>query len=300
MEFHQLEYFLAVAKYNSFTKAAEEIKMSQSSLSQQVGKLEEELGVNLFFRTPRSVQLTLVGMEFAQHAQQILAALDDAKKSIDDYLAVDMTQLALGVLPVIKEYHCADLLGSFQQAYPGIKLDIFEEQRSELLRSLAAGATDAVIVQYTDPDLDFQFYNLFAEQMVAVTGVRHVLASRKSISLADLQHEQFIIPPVDSGHYANFSAACQAAGFQPRILLKSSSVGTILGLIREEIGVSVLSSCIVAADCEPGLAVIPLMPPLADYIAVVVRQDADISRQLNVFLNFASQWGKTRNCQPRQ
>lgn len=294
MEFHQLEYFLAVTKFKSFSRAADEIKISQSSLSQQISKLEEELGVTLFSRTTRSVQLTLVGMEFAEYAQQILSALADAQKCINDYLSVEKTQLSLGVLPVIKQYHCSGLLAAFQQAYPGIELNTLEERRSELFRLLASGTIDAAIVQYTDPDPGFRFHNLFTEQMVAVTGICHVLASQESVSLSELQPEQFIIPPIDSGHFPDFSSACETAGFQPQVLLRSSSVDTILGLVREEIGISVLSSCVVQKDCEVGLAIIPLIPPITDHIAVVLQQDADVSRQLNVFLNFASRWANSR------
>lgn len=294
MEFHQLEYFLAVTKFKSFSRAADEIKISQSSLSQQISKLEEELGVTLFSRTTRSVQLTLVGMEFAEYAQQILSALADAQQCINDYLSVEKTQLSLGVLPVIKQYHCSGLLASFQQAYPGIELNTLEERRSELFRLLASGKIDAAIVQYTDPDPGFRFHNLFTEQLAAVTGICHVLASQESVSLSELQHEQFIIPPIDSGHFPNFSFACQTAGFQPQVLLRSSSVDTILGLVREEIGISVLSSCVIKKDCEVGLAIIPLTPPITDHIAVVLRQDADVSRQLNVFLNFAYRWANSR------
>ncbi len=297
MEFHQLEYVLAVAKCKSFSRAADEIKISQSSLSQQISKLEEELGVTLFSRTTRSVQLTLVGMEFAEYARQILSALTDAQKCVADYLAVEKTKLSLGLLPVFKQYHCSGLLASFQQAYPGIELTLIEERRSELLRSLASGKIDAAIVQYTDPEPEFQFRNLFTEQMVVVTGDRHVLASKKSVSLAELQTFQFIIPPIDFGHFPNFSSVCQTAGFQPQVLLRTSSINTILGLVREEIGISALSSCVVQKDCEVGLAIIPVTPPVTEYIALVLRHGSDVSPQLNAFLKVALQWGKSRNSQ---
>ena len=93
MEIHQLEYVLAVATYNSFTRAAESQNVSQSSLSQQIRKLEDELGVNLFARTTRSVQLTPAGAEFITYAKRILSEIDKARQSILEYTSYERATL---------------------------------------------------------------------------------------------------------------------------------------------------------------------------------------------------------------
>ena len=100
MEIHQLEYMVAVAKFQSFTRAAAEINISQSSLSQQIRKLEEELGIKLFDRTTRTVRLTNAGSAFLAHAQQILLEINKSKSTIQQYLSVSRGQIKLGLCPL--------------------------------------------------------------------------------------------------------------------------------------------------------------------------------------------------------
>ena len=118
MEMHQLEYVLAVAKYNNFTRAAEEIRTSQSSLSQQIGKLENELGISLFMRTTRSVQLTPAGAEFVTHAKRIMAEVAKARLCINEYVSIEKGNLTLGVIAVVGHSNIPKLIVSFQNNFP--------------------------------------------------------------------------------------------------------------------------------------------------------------------------------------
>ncbi|NLI14597.1 MAG: LysR family transcriptional regulator [Peptococcaceae bacterium] len=294
MEMHQLEYVLAVAKYNNFTRAAEEIKISQSSLSQQINKLENELGTSLFVRTTRSVQLTPAGSEFVTHAQRIMSGVNEAKRCIQEYVSIVKGELKLGTLAVIGSYSLPNLVTSFQDNFPGIKLSLHEEQCEELLYLLHAQKIDAAFVQINKPNPNFNFYPLVNDKMVVVTSHRHPLANRVSIDIKELENEKMILTPSTSGHYHDFYNACQAAGFVPNVVLNCSVVKTMLAFVREELGITVLSSKVALAERDPSMRVIGLTPTIHRRINLATRNSSDTPPTLKMFLKYIPQWLKTQ------
>ncbi len=294
MEMHQLEYVLAVAKYHNFTRAAEEIKISQSSLSQQINKLENELGTSLFVRTTRSVQLTPAGAEFVTHAQRIMSEVSEARHCIQDYVSSVKGHLSLGALAVIGNYNIPNLVSSFQEDFPGIKVSILEEQCEELLCMLYSLKIDAAFVQLNKPCTNFKFLPLVNDKMVVVTSHRHHLANRVSVDLKELQNEKFIMTPSTSGHYHDFNNACLAAGFVPNIILSCAIVKTMLSFVREELGITVLSSRVAAAERDPNMRIIALTPTIHRRISLATRNSDDTPPALKMFLKFTSQWLKTQ------
>ncbi len=295
MEMHQLEYVLAVAKYNNFTRAAEEIKTSQSSLSQQIGKLENELGISLFVRTTRSVQLTPAGAEFVTHAKRIMSEVAKARRCIHEYVSIEKGNLALGVIAVVGHSNIPNLLVSFQNKFPGIKMTLMEEQCEELLRMLHSSKIDAAICQLPAPDPNFRYYPLIHDKMVLVTHYLHPLANRKSVDIKELEKENFILTPATSGHYKDFCRACQAVGFTPKTIINCAIVKTMLGFVREELGVTVLSSHVVASERDPNLRIITIKPTITRKTVLAIRNSDDLPPPLKVFLKYTSQWLETNN-----
>ncbi len=290
MELRQLEYVLAVAKYKSFTRAAADIKISQSSLSQQIGKLENELGTALFVRSTRSVEVTAVGAEFIKRAQNIVSKVTEARQSILDYVSLKKGRLSLGTIPILGHYDLPSLVASFQKNFPDISLNILEEMDEELLQMLHFSKIDAAFVQRTNPDLDLRYYPLLLDKMVAVVSPRHPLAYRKSVDLRELAGDSFIVPRVTSGHYQDFHRACTAAGFDPRIVLHCSVVKTMLGFVREDVGITLLSSHVAAAEQDQGVRIIKLTPTIERKVILAVRNTAELPPALRGFIKLASQW----------
>lgn len=293
MEMHQLEYVLAVAKYHNFTRAAEEIKISQSSLSQQINKLENELGTSLFVRTTRSVQLTPAGSEFVTHAQRIMSGVSEARRCIQEYVSIVKGELKLGTLAVIGSYNLPNLVTSFQDNFPGIKLSLLEEQCEELLCMLHSSKIDAAFVQITKLNPNFRFYPLVSDKMVVVTSHRHPLANRVSVDIRELQNEKLILTPSTSGHYQVINA-CQLAGFVPNVVLSCSVVKTMLAFVREELGITVLSSKVALAERDSSMRVIALTPTIPRKINLATRNSDDMPPTLKMFLKFIPQWLKTQ------
>lgn len=295
MEIHQLEYVLAVANHKSFSRAAEEIKISQPSLSQQIFKLENELGTNLFVRTTRCVNLTPAGREFISHARNIMSELNQARHCIQEYATIKKGHLSFGALSVLGYYNIPKLVSSFQCKYPGIKLNIFEGKCEELLNMLHCTKIDAAFVQITKPDDRFRLYKIITDVNVLVTNHAHPFANRLSVSLEELKNEKFILSPATSGQYQDFYSSCQEADFVPNVVLKCSVVKTKLGFVREGLGVTILSSNVAAAECDAGIKIIPITPAIQSEIALVTRNSANLPPTLKLFLDFASQWLKTPN-----
>lgn len=294
MEMHQLEYVLAVAKYHNFTRAAEEIKISQSSLSQQISKLENELGTNLFMRTTRSVQLTPAGAEFIIHAQRIMSEVKDARRSIQDYVSMVKGELAFGAIAIIGSYNVPKLMKSFQDNYPGIKIRIIEEQCEELLSLLHGAKIDVAVTQIERTDPNFKFYPLLSDKMVLVTSNRHPLANRKSVNINELKNEKMILTPTTSGHYHDYCGACEAAGFTPNVVINCAIVKTMLSFVREEIGITVLSSKVAMAEKDPGMRVIDITPTIPRKLTLATRNTSNMPPTVKMFLKFTSQWVKTQ------
>lgn len=291
MQLHQLEYVLAVAKHRNFSKASEEIRISQSSLSQQIINLEKELGVDLFIRTTRSVTLTPTGTDFVVHATRVMEELAATRKCVQEYVAVEKGHLTFGIIPVVGHYPIPKLLAAFNRKFIGVKLNLVENQDDELLIMLNNSALDAAIVQSIPPGYDFEAFPLYKDVMVFLTNTQHPLAYRKMVSLKELREEKFIVPPMVSGHYHDFENACNTVGFDPKIFMTCSSVATILALVREGMGTTVLSSKSAAMGAgDPLLRTIEINPAIKRNIYLVIQKNINISPVLKTFVQYTAQW----------
>src|SRR5437016_14480406 len=127
MEIHQLRYFVAVADEGSFSRAAAKVRVAQPSLSQQIRKLEAEIGQPLFDRLPRSVVLTEAGRCLLEYAQRILASVGDARRCVDELKGKIAGELSVGAIPTIAPYILPELVVTFQKHYPEVTLEIVDD-----------------------------------------------------------------------------------------------------------------------------------------------------------------------------
>ncbi|NLM51602.1 MAG: LysR family transcriptional regulator [Firmicutes bacterium] len=290
MELHQLEYVVAVAKHQSFTRAASEINISQSSLSQQIKKLEEELGVKLFERTTRKVKMTNAGNAFLAHAQKVLMEINQSKKTIREYLSVSRGRIKLGVLPVIGHFRITSLLANFQRNYPGVKMEFREGECNELLQMVMASRVHAAFISEASENPHINIHRLIKDHAVLVVNSMHPLAARDSIELAELAREKFILAHPSSGLYKNFAKACAAAGFEPDILYHCNQVETSLELVRENLGVTVLSSQVAQRYSKRDIAITKILPEIPRRISLVTLKDTEHEPVVNIFIKYAVNW----------
>lgn len=146
MEIHQLRYFLAVARERSFSRAAERAFVAQPSLSQQIQKLETEIGQPLFDRLPRGVTLTEAGLRLLPFAERILSELNNAKKALEDFGAEPAGTVTLGIIPTICPYVSQRILAEMAKRHPAVRLRIAEAVTESLIRGLEGGDIDCGII----------------------------------------------------------------------------------------------------------------------------------------------------------
>jgi len=156
MELHQLRYFCAVAETGSFSRAAEQSHISQPSLSQQIMKLEEELGARLFDRLGRSVRLTELGKTFLPRARAVLRELEAAKGDVVERKDFVGGPVTVGVIPTVGPYFLPRVLTSFSRKFPQVRFTVIEEITPVLLDRLRGGAIDAAIFALSPRTGDFQ------------------------------------------------------------------------------------------------------------------------------------------------
>jgi LysR family transcriptional regulator, hydrogen peroxide-inducible genes activator len=240
MEFHQLRYVCAIADTGNFSRAAERCQIAQPSLSQQVLKLEEDLGAKLFDRLGRSVRLTEAGRAFIPHARAILEQMEVARLSVADKNADLRGSVAVGVIPTVAPYLIPSYTAAFAKNYPDAKLRIVEETTSVLVESLRDLSIDVAILALPLRHKDLELFPIRTEPLFAVMRRDHPRASAESLALKDLRGESFVM--LRDGHcFRDLSIrTCTRARITPNIAFESSQFSSLLGMVAAGVGVSLV------------------------------------------------------------
>ena len=240
MEIHQLRYVCAIAETGSFSRAAERCKVAQPSLSQQVLKLEKDLGVKLFDRLGRSVRLTEPGRAFLPHARSILKQMDVARSTVADKNSDVRGSVAVGVIPTIAPYLMPRYTTGFTKRYPEAKLRIVEDTTPVLIESLRDLSIDLAILALPLRHKDLEFFPLGTEPLFAVLPKDHPRSSSRSLALKELRGESFVV--LRDGHcFRDLSiAACTHARVTPNIAFESGQFSSLLGMVAAGVGISLV------------------------------------------------------------
>ncbi len=238
MEFHQLRYVCAIAETASFSRAAERCQVAQPSLSQQVLKLEKDLGTKLFDRLGRSVRLTEAGRAFLPHARSILSQMETARSSVADKCADVRGSVAVGVIPTIAPYLMPRYTTTFAKKFPEANLRIVEETTPILVEGLRALSIDLAILALPLRHKDLELFPLRTEPLFAVLPKNHPRAGAETLALKELRGESFVM--LRDGHcFRDLSiAACTHARVTPRIAFESGQFSSLFGMVAAGVGIS--------------------------------------------------------------
>jgi LysR family hydrogen peroxide-inducible transcriptional activator len=240
MEVHQLRYVCAIADTANFSRAAERCQVAQPSLSQQVLKLEEDLGAKLFDRLGRSVRLTEAGRAFIAHARAILEHMEAARSSVADKNADRRGSIAVGVIPTVAPYLMPGYTAAFARKYPDAKLRIVEETTAVLVEGLRDLSIDVAILALPLRRKDLELFPIRTEPLFAVMRKNHPRAAAKSLALKDLRGESFVM--LRDGHcFRDLSIrTCTHARITPNIAFESGQFSSLLGMVAAGVGVSLI------------------------------------------------------------
>lgn len=290
MELRQLAYFVEVARLKNFTKAAERLRIAQPALSQQIKKLEQELGIKLFKRTGRGITLTEAGEQFFIGAEKTLAEAQMAKDSVKGFINFPQGKIMVGALESLVQTRLPSLLTAFSKEHPGIKVFIRENTTEPLLEALKKGELDLALahseVIHTNTDLippkGLYSKPLYKDELVLVVEEGHPLEKRKTISIRELRDESFVSFKEGSGIRSQLLVTCNREGFEPLITYECASPRT---LVAEGLGVSVLPR-LMAESPGPSISILQLDPPLSRLVSVFYMEGRYLSPCAKAFLRF--------------
>jgi DNA-binding transcriptional LysR family regulator len=263
MELRQLQYFVAVAAELNFSRAAQRIHVAQSALSASVGRLEKDLGVELFDRSKRQIVLTAPGEVFLQHAREVIHTAQRARSSVADYRDQLTGTVTLGTLMSWGALDLAAVLEEFRRVHPMVTVQLRQSLTGSAghLDAIADGKMDLALVSISSsPSRLVAVRELTHEHMVFVCESSHALAHRDRVQLADLAGQDFIYFPRGWGSRQRLDAGFAAAGVQPASAYEVADYAIAAELVRHRLAATVLP--ISAANRFPDLRVIPLDPPL--------------------------------------
>jgi LysR family hydrogen peroxide-inducible transcriptional activator len=240
MEMHQLRYFAAVARTGNFSRAARECRVAQPSLSQQILKLEDEVGERLFERTQRQAILTPAGSLFLPHALNILEAAEQGRQEIREMGGKVRGKILLGALPTIAPYFLPNIIRSFREKFPGVELILHEETTQQLLRGLEEKELDLALISEASANPRIEIQKLFSEELFLCLPALHPLVHQKTVIAGDLRQEKFIL--MQDGHCLGAQAQqfCESKGFRPEISCRSAQIGTVLAMVQAGLGISLV------------------------------------------------------------
>ncbi|HEY6307987.1 MAG TPA: LysR substrate-binding domain-containing protein [Candidatus Angelobacter sp.] len=252
MEVHQLRYFCAVAEAGSFTRAAEREQVAQPSLSQQIMKLEEELGVRLFDRLGRAVRLTGPGQVFLPRARTILAELRAAKEEVAERQSTVSGAVCVGVIPTIAPYFLPARIAVFSRRYPQAAITVVEDVTVHLLDRLRGGLVDLAIMALPARGHDLECFPLLTERLFAILPKGHDLARRRSVLMKELRQEPFLLLRDDHCFRDTAIEVCKRARIMPQIVFESGQFSSILGMVAAGLGISIAPEMALErrADCN--------------------------------------------------
>ncbi len=240
MEMHQLRYVVAVARTGNFSRAAEQCHVSQPSLSQQIQKLEQELGERLFDRLRRGVRLTPQGEAFCRHAVRILEEVDAATREASDAKVLLSGAVSVGVLPTIAPYFLPAVLSRFEERHPDVEVVLQEDTTANLIKQLFSSEIDFALASEPIHDQRLAVRRLFTEELLLALPRRHRLARKRPISVADLENERFIV--MKEGHCLGDQVLefCTRRDLRANISFRSAQLETIQSLVCAGIGLSLI------------------------------------------------------------
>lgn len=292
MELRQLRYFVEVAEREHVSAAAEHLHIAQSAISRQIARLEEELGVMLFEKIGRNIQLTPIGKIFLIHAKTAIKAIEYAKYQIEEFLDPEHGMIKIGFPTSLSTYLLPTVISAFKDEQPNISFHLKQGSYSYLMEAVKNREIGlAFLGPVPTKDLDIEGHILFTENVSALLPISHPLAERKTLRLSDLRNDPFVLFP--KGYVLNTLAieACKQAGFTPNVASEGEDMDSIKGLVSAGIGVSLLPDS-TFYEIVPRMTVkIPIeTPSVKRTVGIISPKNRELAPSEKVFYEFVKRF----------
>jgi len=262
MEIHQLRYFLAVAEEGSFSRAAAREHVAQPSLSQQIQKLEVDVGERLFDRLPRSIAVTEAGECLLPYVRKILVEIADARRCVEDLKHDVAGRLTVGALPTIAPYVLPTLIGRFRDRYPKVILEIFEDTTENLALRLEDATLDLALASNCNESSTVQRHSLGEEALWLLIPKEHRLAKKKRIGWSDLKPEKFLLLHEMHCLSVQVHELLTANRLRPEPAVRGAQLATIAQMVAGGMGVTLVPQMMIEREAPTGCVALPFAPPV--------------------------------------
>lgn len=296
---HQLRLLTAVIDSGGFSRAAAAMDLSQPAVSHQLKALAGAIGTPVVEVVGRQVRLTQAGGLLYDHAKRILAEFEAAGSGLDELRGLRRGRLRVAGDTTVGIYVLPDLLGAFRQDHPSLQVQLAVDNRQGVYRRLVAGEVDFVVSgrRWDDPTIPLVVRPFLANELIAIASVRHPLAGRESVTLAELAAQPFIVREPGSGTRETAEEALRAAGLSVRPVMELASNGAIKRAVARDLGVSILSRYATALEIQIGhLAELSVESfPLRRQWHLVYARDKRLGPVDEAFLRFVDdgRWKET-------
>jgi len=269
-----LQAFVAVADRASFRQAAGDLFLSQSALSRRIDKLEESLGVRLFERTTRRVQLTNVGETFLVNVRTALDGLEDAVLGIADLAAHRTGTVTCACVPSAVWHFLPEVLKRFSERYPRIRVRIHDESAQDVLNLVLSGEADFGINFAGAENPEIEFAPIYVENYVLAMRHDHPLARRKVLNWKETVDERYISVAKSSGNRSVIDAALAGIEKHPLIFCEVNHVSGVLALVEAGLGVAAVPALSVLPGRPDGIVGVPLAhPEIKRTLGLITRRE---------------------------
>lgn len=276
MDLHQLEVFQATVKSGGFTRAGEELHLSQSTVSQHIKLLEEELGCPLFLRVGKRVLVTEAGHVLFRYAERIFRDVRNAEMALREIGALKRGTVRLGVGPTTLTYRLPSVLSEYIHRFPEIELVVQSGTTEFLLGCMRSQQLDLAVIMSTPPPPGFTIRALGPEELVLILNPDHPLARRDTIEPSDLSSLRFILYGKHSAMQSLLDRYFESLGIAPRISMEVENNEAIKSLVRVGLGASIIPLCAVDHETDGTLKILRLNgPPLVRELCLI-SPDAEI------------------------
>jgi DNA-binding transcriptional LysR family regulator len=267
-----LRAFVAVARLGSFRAAADELHLSQPALSRRIEKLEAALGVRLFHRTTRKVDMTTVGREFSHRATDLLNSLEQSLMGIRDVAAHVSGEVTIACIPSAVRYFLPGILTAYHARYPQIMIRIIDQGANEVVTTLLRNEADFGLNYIGTQEPDLEFAPILKEPFVAACRMDHPLARKKKVTWEELTPYDYMSVTKASGNRFLLDLALTDNPQRPRWYCEAQHVSTLVSLVEAGMGVAAVPRLSMPPDGHPVLMSIPLVDPVISRTVGLIRR----------------------------
>jgi len=286
MEIRQIQYFLSIVETGSFSAAADEHYISQSSLSKIIIALEKELGIPLFDRSKRKVSLTEAGEAFLEHAGKINVNYKAMVVDLNGYKS-DTDSFAIAAIPVITQYGITTYIAQFKDMYPDIHFTLEEIDGLNILPALEERRFDLAFTRHNFLDHEkFTSLEIHKDKLLVVVSQKNPHATRSSISIKELSNDNFIVFDKVTELYKLVMDECEKAGFEPTVFYSSHRKVSVFGLVGANIGLALMPSKIYDYHKQPDVLAIPLVEHIECNMVLAYLKNKKLPGSAKLFIEF--------------